>query len=287
MPATALKAALTMPLVAALGLAPSATGAPHGATGTTREAAGRPGTHHCPVVDVMAVYTPKAAEAVGGPHRVPMSAEEIATRMNESLLASGVCGSIRIVHPYTATGYEGSEEFDAAYTGIREGSDPALGPEARRRREWYGADLVTLVVDASGQGGGTGDYAPRLTSASDAYAYSAVDVQGIALDSASHEIGHNLGLAHDRTTLATGSEGAMEVSSSRPYNTGWITEDHRHYTIMAYRSSCGDDCRRISRFSSAEGTWKGLRLGDAANDSARVLRETMPIVAGYRTATSR
>ncbi|MCX5401466.1 M12 family metallo-peptidase [Streptomyces sp. NBC_00102] len=286
MPAIALKGALSLPLVAALALAPPAggTGATHGtAPSAAQEAPGRQ-ARHCPVVDVMTVYTPKAAAAVGGVHQVHASAQEIATRMNRSLLASDVCDSIRIVHPYTAEGYEGSDEFDAAYDGLREGDDPALGATARQRRDRYGADLVTLVVDASGRGGGTGDYTPDLTAASDAYAYAVVDVQGIALDSASHEIGHNLGLAHDRTTVADGSEGAMEVSSTRPYNTGWVTEDGAYYTIMAYRSSCGEHCRRVSRFSSAEGTWKGRRLGDAANDSARVLRETMPIVAGYRTA---
>ncbi|MFE9851585.1 hypothetical protein ACFYPN_22720 [Streptomyces sp. NPDC005576] len=30
--------------------------------------------------------------------------------------------------------------------------------------------------------------------------------------------------------------------------------------------------------------WKRRRPGDAADDSTRVLRETMPIVAGYRAA---
>ncbi|MGW0858964.1 M12 family metallo-peptidase [Streptomyces sp. NPDC002690] len=284
MPATAFKVALSLPLVAALGLAPSAGRPAHETASSITRAAGARPAGRCPVVDVLAVYTPKAAAAVGGAHRVQVSAQEIATRMNQSLLASGVCGSIRIVHPYTAKGYEGSDEFDPAYDGLREGDDPALGPKARQRRDRYGTDLVTLVVDASGRGGGTGDYTPDLTASSDAYAYAVVDVQGIALDSASHEIGHNLGLAHDRTTLADGSEGAMEVSSTRPYNTGWVTEDREYYTIMAYRSACGDDCHRVSRFSSAEGTWKGRRLGNTANDSARVLRETMPIVAGYRTA---
>ncbi len=39
---------------------------------------------------------------------------------------------------------------------------------------------------------------------------------------------------------------------------------------------------RISLFSSATGSWKGHALGDADNDGVRALRETMPIVAGYR-----
>ncbi|WP_299539249.1 M12 family metallo-peptidase [uncultured Streptomyces sp.] len=288
MPSTLFKAVLAAAVVGSLGAAaaperpsaPARAGSPAPATASASASASA--SANCPVVDVMAVYTPKAAAAAGGTGRVFASAQQIATRMNRSLKASGVCGRIRIVHPYTATRYQGSEEFSEAYANLRAGTDPALGREARERRERYGADLVTLMVDVSGRGGGTGDYSPRLGPDTDAYAYSVVDVQGIAQDSASHEIGHNLGLAHDRTTLASTPDGAMEVNPEHPYNTGWVTEDRSHYTIMAYRSACGD-CRRVSRFSGAEGTWKGMRMGDAANDSARALRQLMPVVAAYRS----
>ncbi|MEV6476470.1 M12 family metallo-peptidase [Streptomyces sp. NPDC051657] len=279
MRATLLKAALAVgvgaSLCAASADAPATTG------GATRPAAGAPRAVECPVVDVLAVYTPKAAERAGGKHRVPASAQEIATRMNRSLAAGGLCGVIRVVHPYTATGHEGSEEFRAAHAVLKDHS-AGLGRQVHEQRARYGADLVTLVVDREERGGGTADYTPALDGSTDEYAYAVVEVDGIRLDSASHEIGHNLGLAHDRTTLTGNTDGSMSVSRNRPYNTGWITEDGNHYTIMAYRSACGNHCRRISRFSSATETWKGHRLGNADNDGVRVLRETMPIVAGYR-----
>ncbi|MFD4024408.1 M12 family metallo-peptidase [Streptomyces sp. NPDC058576] len=276
MHATLVKAALAVGVGAAL-CAASAT-AP--ATARSAEEAARAA---CPVVDVLVVHTPKAAKQVGGAHRVPASAQRIATRMNRSLAGGGLCGIIRVVHPYTATDYEGSEEFRAAYALLKDHASAGLGRQVHEQRARYGADLVTLVVDRPERGGGTADYTPALDGSTDEYAYAVVDVDGIDLDSASHEIGHNLGLAHDRTTLAGKADGSMSVSRNRPYNTGWITEDGTRYTIMAYRSACGDHCRRISRFSSATGTWEGHRLGDADNDGVRVLRETMPIVAGYRT----
>ncbi|MEU4179071.1 M12 family metallo-peptidase [Streptomyces sp. NPDC026589] len=279
MRATLLKAAMAVgvgvSLCAASADAPAATVAATGpAAGAARAAA-------CPVVDVLAVFTPKAAKRAGGEHRVPSAAQEIATRMNRSLAAGGLCGAIRVVRPYTANGYEGSEEFHAAHATLKDHS-VGLGRQVHEQRARYGADLVTLVVDREERGGGTADYTPALDGSTDEYAYAVVEVDGIRLDSASHEIGHNLGLAHDRRTLAGNTDGSMSVSRNRPYNTGWITEDGNHYTIMAYRSACGDHCRRISRFSSATETWKGHRLGDAVNDGVRVLRETMPIVAGYR-----
>ncbi|PCG87499.1 peptidyl-Asp metallopeptidase [Streptomyces sp. WZ.A104] len=273
-----LKAALAAVGLASLCAASACAPAP----APPRPATGVAGAARCPVVDVLAVYTPKAAERVGGEHRVPASAQPIATRMNRSLAAGGLCGTIRIVHPYTASGYGGSEEFRAAYAVLKDHASAGLGRQVHEQRARYGADLVTLVVDRAERGGGTADYTPALDPSTHEYAYSVVDVDGIELDSASHEIGHNLGLAHDRTTLAGNASGSMNVSRTRPYNTGWITEDGNHYTIMAYRSACGDHCRRISRFSGATGTWNGHRLGDADNDGVRVLRETMPIVAGYR-----
>lgn len=277
MRAPLVKAALAVGLAASLCSAPFFVG-----RSASAPAAPAAGAVRCPVVDVLTVYTPKAAERLGGEHRVPASAQRIATRMNRSLAADGLCGIIRVVHPYTARSYDGSEEFRAAYAVLKDHTS-GLGRQVHEQRERYGADLVTLVVERSERGGGTADYTSALDSSTHEYAYAVVEVDGIELDSASHEIGHNLGLAHDRTTLTTDGGGSMNVSRTRPYNTGWITEDGRHYTLMAYRASCGAHCKRISRFSSAEGSWKGHRLGDASNDSVRVLRETMPIVAGYRS----
>ncbi|MEU2799822.1 M12 family metallo-peptidase [Streptomyces sp. NPDC007117] len=266
----------------AASLCAAAADAPATAT-TAGPAAESAKTASCPVVDVLVLYTPKAARRVGGAHRVPASAQRIATRMNRSLAGGGLCGVIRVVHPRTVPGYEGPEEFRAAHALLKDHTSAGIGRRAHEERARYGADLVTLVVDRPERGGGTADYTPALDSSTDEYAYAVVDVDGIDLDSASHEIGHNLGLAHDRRTLAGNPDGSMSVSRNRPYNTGWITRDGTRYTIMAYRSACGSHCRRVSRFSSATGTWQGHRLGDADSDGVRVLRETMPIVAGYRT----
>ncbi|MGP3637125.1 M12 family metallo-peptidase [Streptomyces sp. 24-1644] len=242
-----------------------------------------PALARCPVVEVMVVYTPKAATEVGGRHRVYASAQQIAIRMNRSLKQSGVCGSIRITHAYTATRYEGSEDFASAHQRLKDRDDPTLGGPAHQLRERFAADLVALMVNRREKGGGIADYTSTLSETSSEMAYSVADVEGIALDSVSHEIGHNLGLAHDRTTIATDPAGGMRVSEDRPYNTGWITPDRKYHTIMAYGSSCGD-CTGVGQFSNPDGKWRGQPLGDAHNDSARALSETMPVVARYRAS---
>ncbi|GAA2992542.1 M12 family metallo-peptidase [Streptomyces fulvorobeus] len=279
---TALRIALTVTVGASLcAIAPHSPEQSRGSAAPVPAHGAAPGAGHCPVVDVMVVYTPKAAAEVGGRHRVSASAQQIALRMNRSLKRSGVCGSIRIAHAYTATEYDGSEDFVPAYRRLKDRDDPTLGGPAHELRDRFAADLVTVMVNRPEKGGGIADYTSRLNEATSEMAYSVVDVQGIKLDSVSHELGHNLGLAHDRTTIATDPDGGMRVSEDRPYNTGWITPDRRYYTIMAYGSSCGD-CTRVGQFSNPDRRWHGQPLGDDSNDSARALRETMPVVAGYR-----
>ncbi|CAM5298444.1 hypothetical protein GCM10010329_81680 [Streptomyces spiroverticillatus] len=236
----------------------------------------------CPRIDVLGIYTTKATQAVGGKHRISFASRAIAKRMNRSLKHSGICGKVRFVTSYTAASYTGPETFAAAYRHLKNPHEKTLGAQAHRLRDQYGADLVVLLIDQEQRGGGKGDYTSTLSPASDEFAYSVADVEGIERDSVSHEWGHNLGLAHDRYTISADPVGRMRISTTRPYNTGWITPDGRYRTIMAYEKSCLFSCEQISRFANPEQTYKGQPLGDMLNDNARVLRETLPIVAGYR-----
>jgi hypothetical protein len=239
----------------------------------------------CPRIDVLGIYTTKATQAVGGKYRISFASRAIAKRMNRSLKHSGVCGKVRFVTSYTAASYTGPETFASAYRHLKDPQDRMLGAQAHRLRDQYGADLVVLLIDQEQQGGGKGDYTATLSRASDEFAYSVADVEGIDRDSVSHEWGHNLGLAHDRYTISADPVGRMRISTTRPYNTGWITPDGKYRTIMAYQRSCGS-CKQVSRFANPEQTYEGQPLGDPLNDNARVLRETLPIVAGYRDRPS-
>ncbi|CAO0827423.1 Peptidyl-Asp metallopeptidase OS=Streptomyces microflavus OX=1919 GN=Smic_01910 PE=4 SV=1 [Streptomyces microflavus] len=128
MRAPLLKVALAVSLAASLCSAPFFVG-----RSASAPAAPAAGAVRCPVVDVLAVYTPKAAERLGGEHRVPASAQRIATRMNRSLAADGLCGIIRVVHPYTARSYDGSEEFRAAYAVLKDLAS-GLGRQVHEQR---------------------------------------------------------------------------------------------------------------------------------------------------------
>ncbi|MGM0906971.1 MAG: PKD domain-containing protein [Pseudomonadota bacterium] len=55
-----------------------------------------------------------------------------------------------------------------------------------------------------------------------------------------HELGHNLGLAHDRKTLTNDSQGGgTALDFHIPY--GYIPENNQFYTTMAYSRSCDRD----------------------------------------------
>ncbi len=180
---------------------------------------------------------------------------------------------------------EGSEEFRAAHALLKDHTSAGWDARRTNERARYGADLVTLVVDRPERGGGTADYTPALDSSTDEYAYAVVDVDGIDLDSASHEIGHNLGPAHDLYDAGGERTARMSVSRNRPAQHRLESRGrHALHDRLAYRSACGTTAAASARFSSAaRGRGSGRRLGDVDNDGVRVLRETMPIVAGYRT----
>src|SRR4029078_11721471 len=65
-----------------------------------------------------------------------------------------------------------------------------------------------------------------------------------------HELGHNMGLNHDRYVYKrqTGT-----TPGSQFYNFGYINKAENLSTVMAYRDGCPDqnNCTRINWFSSA------------------------------------
>ena len=105
-----------------------------------------------------------------------------------------------------------------------------------------------------------------------------------------HELGHNLGLYHDRYTLANNEDGAGESFENHiPY--GYIEPQGDFYTTMAYRSSCTDvfsnaDCEAAPVYSNPDVIIDGAAAGapqevnEAANAS-RGLGLTLPWAVGY------
>ena len=157
-------------------------------------------------------------------------------------------------------------------------------------RDRVGADLVHLIVS---EGGGR------------AYLVGAFGLtcQRCGGGTFAHELGHNMGLQHDR----------YEQSFVRPWASGRLTPDpaygyvnqpglavgaarsRRWVTIMSYHTQCSDtytSCSELLRFSNPRQSYNGDPLGvpfgsggsgvTGPADAAGVLNATGPVVALWR-----
>jgi hypothetical protein len=149
----------------------------------------------------------------------------------------------------------------------------------RTARNAQSADLVTLIRGSGGDACGIAWYLETPGPSTTAWGYSVVDHTCISNYVLAHEVGHNMGLHHDRF-----------VESPAPaskYNYGYVNKNARIRTIMAYPNAC-PSCARINNFSSSTtfgpgGAIIGIRAGrPGAADNTRRLNETRNAISGYR-----
>ncbi len=246
------------------------------------------------VVDTLLVFTPAVRKAMGGERAVEALMDLIIAESNHAFEESGV--DMRLF--LTRTG-----EVDYQETGHGEVDLDRL----RRRGDGYmdiihewrnatGADVVHLQLADSNIGGTA--YMPddmRLAEG-EVYTFSvAVYYAGTMI--ATHEIGHNMGLQHDRfvypgTPHSVYFHGYVNQAGLAPS----ADNLRRWHTIMAYSSQCHSvsiDCSLLPRFSNAEHQHLGDPLGvgvDTENegaggpaDAARFLNEVRWEVAEYNS----
>ncbi|MFG2333665.1 M12 family metallo-peptidase [Streptomyces sp. NPDC048604] len=237
------------------------------------------------VIDMTVGYTPAAAERIGGAAAMRSRIALADAALDSALADSGVRASVDVVASYEAR-YDGSENAEDAYLKLKDPDEAQLGAPAAELRERHAADLAALLVTVpAGSSTGHGSLPQPPSASTDRQAYSVTDVDSVVdWFNFGHEVGHNLGLWHDRATLERQTGGLDYTRSlTTPYSTGWITADGRFHTLMAYGSSCPDACAPVNRYANTVRPWEGRPLGDARNDNARVARWTAPIVAAYRT----
>ncbi|HEX8387353.1 MAG TPA: zinc-dependent metalloprotease family protein [Rubricoccaceae bacterium] len=102
----------------------------------------------------------------------------------------------------------------------------------------------------------------------------------------SHEVGHNLGLHHDR--YVTTGQGAF------PFSHGFVNTDSMDVaagrpgfrTVLAYERECtdvGGRCVRIPYYSNPDSLWNGQPMGAAGTeDNAQSAREAVPYASAFR-----
>lgn len=234
------------------------------------------------IVDVLVVYTSTAKAKEGGQAAMEALITLGVDSANQAYSNSQIAMQLRLVHT-AEVAYTESGAINTDLTRLQNTSDGIMD-QVHQLRDQHKADLVALIVDNRGNSCGIAyvmTNGPRASFAS--YAFSVTARDCIANNTFAHELGHNMGDAHDR---ATGGTGAY------PYSYGYRDEIGKFRTIMAY--GCPTvSCPRVKYFSNPRLLYNGRPLGidhttNPANsaDNVRSMNDVRQIVAAWRAATT-
>ena len=248
-------------------------------------------------IDVAVVYTSGARDAAGGGGAIEAEIDLMVAETNQAYAASGVHHRVALVD---------RSELSYAETGDSRRDlgrllDPSDGhlDEVHTLRDEVGADLVHLIVGEADDICGKA-YRPGVFG---------LTVQGCGGRTFAHELGHNMGLRHDRyAQLNSDSESgrgpvtpdpAFGYVNQRAFASGALPSS-RWRSIMAYNTQCDDAdffCSRPLRFSNPRQRYNGDPLGvpfgsggsgvTGPADAAAVLNATGPAVALWRDPPAR
>ncbi len=263
-------------------------------------------------IDLLVFWTPAARRAVRGLQPMQMRVNLMVAIANEAYAASGVAQRVRLVGA-TEVNYE-----DAVVSDIDRLVDPDddFLSEVHVIRDSYAADLVSGIVRF---GSGLGGVAQLMTEPTADFAPSAFSLVGVhALETTlAHELGHNMGLNHDRYVVQAQRDELIRVGllspdekiAVFPYSYGYVNQ--RAFsgaspcwrTIMAYPAQCYDaelipiDLPRFSNpdqnYPSPDGDPLGVPLdtpvteSEGPTHSVRSLNEVRHVVASFRDDADR
>ena len=248
-------------------------------------------------IDVAVVYTRAARDAAGGVAAIEAEIDLMVAETNQAYETSGVNHRVTLVDrsevPYAETA---DTELD-----LRRLLDPSDGhlDEVHTLRDEVGADLVHLIVGEADDICGRA-YIPGVFG---------LTLQGCSGRTFAHELGHNMGLRHDRyAQLHSSSEGgrgpvtpdpAFGYVNQRAFESGALPSS-RWRSIMAYNAQCDDAgffCSTPLRFSNPDQRLNGEPVGvpygtggsgvNGPADAVAVLNATGPAVALWRDRVAR
>jgi hypothetical protein len=241
-------------------------------------------------VDVLVVYDTTAKSWVDSHAGMSTFAANAIAKMNQATANSGVDLTFRLAYtaavPYT---YSGDSSLNNDLDFLQAGTGNLSSVHTWRNT--YGADIVVMLVDTGSDYGTVGlgyTLSAPLRSGSPNYAFSVCAIQSVYdSETMTHEVGHNFGCDHAKAMLPVSDRGPGIYS----YSAGWYftgTDSTKYCTIMAYNSDgYGNVYLEAPYFSSPLVSYHGTYTGDATNgDNARTLRETMDVVAAYRTEST-
>ncbi len=228
------------------------------------------------LIDILVVYTPAAAAAMGGTAGIEQLIDDGMAELNLAMTNSLVSTQYRLVGAEeVAYGEPGS--LGTALNQLRRPDDGFLD-HVHQRRDEVMADLVMLmtatgdVCGIANLGVGPGNTPTQKN------AFSVVQV-GCAtanVHAFAHEIGHNMGLHHDWAASPC-------TNGSSRFAKGYVAPGDAYETVMGTLSPAP----RVLYFSNPAVTYDGVPTGIAIgnpepSDNATALMLSAPVVAKYR-----
>ena len=261
-------------------------------------------------IDVLIIYTSAAEEAAGGRDAFLAEVDLMIATANQAYADSGVIHRVNLV---SAVEVDYTESGDT-YEDIRRLADADDGQldEAHVLRAMYAADCLVLIVSpyvASPHLAATSELDPER-----AFVVITGELR-LNLTALVHELGHLMGLKHDRYVISP----SRRVELDPPYRVGYLNQrmfepdappESRWWTIMSYWTQCRDwaeanghesvdVCVReavgqVTQFSNPRLTYNGDPMGVPGNEATmgvdgpanatRHLNEARETVANYRTS---
>lgn len=216
------------------------------------------GESSSPIIDVLVAASDPVVDDLGGSAGLATSAAALIAQANKGYADSGISARLRLAgthsSPWDETGFDWATDLARLAT-----DEDGVMDDVIDARDAAGADVVAMLVDGDGGACGLGYLMSPARPAFARAAYSMTDAGCAASNlSFAHEIGHNLGLHHDRDH-AVGTP-----ATDTAY--GYQDPDGDFRTVMAYDCS-GRGCPRLNLWSSPDVLVDSVPAGVAASSS--------------------
>jgi len=225
-----------------------------------------------PDVDVMVVYTTNAKNNQGGTNAMSSLINLAVSETNTGYQKSDVTQRLVLVYSQEEVGYTENGNFSTELGRLRSKNDGHMD-DVHGLRDQYGADCVSLIVGGS-QYCGIAYLMTNVSAGFESNAFSVVSRScATGYYSFGHELGHNMGCAHDSANAGSAAYG---------YSYGWRTSNNAYRTVMAYSPGS-----RINYYSNPSKNKNGYALGQTNSaENWRSLNNTASTVAAWRDSTT-
>jgi len=226
------------------------------------------------VIDILALYTQEALDESDSEQGLRLRIRNAVNATNTAYINSGVAQRVRLV-AQSPSDFDEQDMTDDLHVLRNNRFAAAL-------RDRHAADLVALFGHyADDNYCGYAYIKTGLEGSWDTFGFSINSHRCLHMQILAHELGHNMGLAHDPAHTPREPE---ELVQPDAYG---HRVDGEFSTIMSYQDGCSH-CPMISHFSNPEiNTSEGTPTGISnERDNARVLDYTAEWVAAYREPIS-